>query len=163
MKPQYSSIGPILVLGLLLFSSVGCGPLVSSHHSRRLYLGNTQSGSELGLIVEGRKVLFHPDHCELILGFGSHESNYFSHTIAELDGPAAHQRAAFVFGELEARTDADERRFWIIDLNSTRVVASLDRLTNELTGPDDNPPPWARLDDGTVLKESIASEQNETP
>ncbi len=52
---------------------------------------------------------------------------------------------------IEARADSSGRRIWLVNTPTRRVVASADLDAQSFTGPDDESPPWARPDGGTVL------------
>jgi hypothetical protein len=56
------------------------------------------------------------------------------------------------FGKLEGRSEPDGQRLWVVDSASGAIVASLDRYTGAVTGPDDPPPAWAKANGGVVLK-----------
>lgn len=68
-------------------------------------------------------------------------------------GLASYHTQAFwrAIENIEARADSSGRRIWLVNRQTRRVVASADLDAESFTGPDDEPPPWARPDGGTVL------------
>ena len=58
----------------------------------------------------------------------------------------------FEFGPLEARAHADRKKLWFVDADAARVVASVDCETRAVTGPEDEPPPWATVEGGICLE-----------
>ncbi len=58
----------------------------------------------------------------------------------------------FKFGQLEARSNTTRDKLWIVDVEDSRVVVTLDLKTFATTGPDDEPPPWATLAGGVRLE-----------
>ena len=63
-------------------------------------------------------------------------------------------RGEFWFDDIEVRADESTRRVWFVDVAAQRVIATLDRDTRATTGPDDEPPSWATVDGGVVLRAS---------
>lgn len=155
MRTHAGSMGLVVVLVLLSMGGIGCSRLFTSQYIHGLYFGSTPNGTKLSLKRRGEETLFRPQHSELILGYYRDRGDCSTHAIARLEGAAAHPLVAFAFGKLEARADADERRFWVIDLDKRRIVASFDRNTGAVTGPDDISPPWAKLDGGVLLKATM--------
>ena len=56
------------------------------------------------------------------------------------------------YDDIEVRADKSRQRVWFVDVAERRVVATLDRDTRATTGPDDDPPPWATVDGGVLLR-----------
>ena len=57
----------------------------------------------------------------------------------------------FDLHNLEVRTDESRSKVWFVDRGTDRIVATLDRETEQTTGPDDEPPTWATPDGGERL------------
>ena len=55
------------------------------------------------------------------------------------------------FENVRARTDETRQKVWFVDTSTGRVIATLDRQTGRTTGPDDEPPAWAKTDGGLPL------------
>jgi len=58
----------------------------------------------------------------------------------------------FALEDVEVRASESRRRVWFVDGASKRVIATLDRDTRVTTGPDDEPPSWATVDGGVLLR-----------
>jgi hypothetical protein len=74
------------------------------------------------------------------------------HVVARRDGQDMNSVERFKLGRLEARSNAAREKLWIVDLDASRVVATLDLDTTKTTGPDDEPPAWATPTGGVRLK-----------
>ncbi|MFQ5807954.1 MAG: hypothetical protein ACE5I3_16030 [Phycisphaerae bacterium] len=68
-----------------------------------------------------------------------------------------HGLERFKFGKLVARSNTSRNEVWVVDVDASRVIATLDCRTGATTGPDDKPPPWATLGGGVRL-EAIKSD-----
>ena len=56
------------------------------------------------------------------------------------------------FGRLQGRSEPDGQRVWVVDISTGAIIASLDRHSGAVTGPDDASPMWATTNGGVVLK-----------
>jgi hypothetical protein len=61
-------------------------------------------------------------------------------------------RGQLRFENVEARTDETRQKIWFVERDTGRIVATLDRETGTVTGPDDEQPPWATSDGGVRLE-----------
>jgi len=75
-----------------------------------------------------------------------------AHIVARRGGEDCKGLKHFEFGQLEARSNSARDKVWIIDLDASRVVATVDCASGTTTGPDDQSPPWATLDGGVRLE-----------
>lgn len=53
---------------------------------------------------------------------------------------------------IEARTDTTGQRVWLVARDARHVIASVDLTTNAVTGYDDTPPSWAKVDEGRIIE-----------
>jgi hypothetical protein len=61
------------------------------------------------------------------------------------------------FLNVRVRTDETGQRIWFVESSTGRILATLDRQTGRTTGPDDEPPAWAKPDGGHPLGASCGS------
>ena len=55
------------------------------------------------------------------------------------------------FLNVVARTDETRQKVWFVESDTGRILGTLDRQTGRITGPDDEPPAWAKPDGGQPL------------
>jgi hypothetical protein len=55
------------------------------------------------------------------------------------------------FENVVGRTDQTRQKVWFVERSTGRILATLDRQTGQTTGPDDEPPAWAKPDGGLPL------------
>ena len=55
------------------------------------------------------------------------------------------------FQDVEVRTDETRQKVWFVERRTGRILATLDRQSGRTTGPDDEPPAWAKPDGGHPL------------
>ena len=58
----------------------------------------------------------------------------------------------FDFDHLQIRSDESRQKIWFVETSSGQVIATLDRSTGAVTGPDDLHPAWAEPDGGVILR-----------
>jgi hypothetical protein len=70
--------------------------------------------------------------------------------VAVVEGDVPPGKTRYV--NVDARTDRGRERVWFVQRGTRRIIATYDRLTGKVTGPDDTPPVWAKPDGGVPLE-----------
>ena len=78
-------------------------------------------------------------------------------TLARREQSELLEEGRIKLGILEARSNAERNRVWIVDKNSQRVIASHDRLTKITTGLDEQAPSWASPAEGVMLERAAGN------
>ena len=89
---------------------------------------------------------------EIAIRIKPREFPSFSATVKSLGRRSGRQGRSIDLGTIEARCNESQSRIWFIDRDAGCVIATVDRLTEQTTGPDDEHPAWADPNAGTRLK-----------
>jgi hypothetical protein len=143
-------------------ANVGCSAFAMSYASIR-YDASLNETTRIDLIEYGgfNAALRGPkyNHRELTLRILSFEGTsrclpmILSHVqVDRVVGEHWRDVPTFRLGELEGRRDASGRKVWVVDKEAGRVIATVDLDTGATTGVKDDPPDWAQMDGGIVLR-----------
>ncbi len=160
MRFVYGRNTATIVVGccLLCVGNVGC------HHAfgwkvAHIHRWTVDEGRELSLREDarGNALLTAPDHnyVELWLTLKTGERSMVNERVAHRATVWNEQPIRIASEDLEARSDTDRRRIWIVNRKSRQIIASLDCRSKAATGPDEAPPQWAKLDEGTLLQRRV--------
>jgi hypothetical protein len=83
------------------------------------------------------------------------EPLHFEQTIKTVEPKFGVPSGQCRFENVEARRDETGRKVWLVQRDTSRIVATLDRVTHATTGPDDEPPAWATPDGGQPLESAV--------
>lgn len=157
MKTIFRLFAGVAVAGFACMGSLGCHQLYADRTVVVVYIGALDEGKQVHLVkhVEYNTLLKGPEHnfAELYLEVTPLDASVGKNVVARRSPVSSDEWPHFWLGKLEARTDPNRQRVWIVDKDAGRIVASLDCSTGATTGPQDESPPWAELDTGTVLAE----------
>ena len=152
-----------LVSGLLCMANVGCAVFGMSYASIR-YAASLNETTRIDLIEYGdfNAALRGPkyNHRELTLCISRRgrtswygQPTFLSDVqVDRVVGEHWRDVPTFRLGELEGRRDASGRKVWVVDKEAGRVIATVDLDTGATTGAKDDPPGWAQMDGGIVLR-----------
>jgi hypothetical protein len=146
-----------LVLGVAMVVSAGCtGSSTTTRTVQTMYEGNLDECREMRLsydLVEEREGWNLPRKYEqLTLEISPREDLHALHAlekVAVVEGEMPPGKTRYV--NVDARTDRARERVWFVQHGTRRIIATYDRLTGKVTGPDDTPPVWAKPDGGVPL------------
>ena len=100
--------------------------------------------SEDGVAVGSRE--------ELTLEVRPRPDLQYESVLKSVEVQSGSRSSEFPFRDVEVRANESRRRVWFVDVMGGRVIATLDRDTRATTGPDDQPPSWATVDGGVLLR-----------
>lgn len=159
---QVSQCGVVGLVAGLALSSVGCSSPAGSSTRIRM-----QTLCSAGL-DECREIELTQDH-QRDRETGEPERTYellrvvvrprqelrFEQTVKTVELKLGVPRGQCRFQNVEARRDETGQKVWFVQRDTSRIVATLDLLTQETTGPDDVPPAWATPDGGEPLESAV--------
>ncbi len=89
---------------------------------------------------------------EITIRIEPREVPEFEATVKKVDRPMGLRGRSLEIGTIEARCNESQSRIWFVDKDAGRVIATVDRVIGQTTGPDDEHPGWADPNGGTRLK-----------
>lgn len=144
-----------LLAGLVIVANSGCA-LFESNCAAKRYSAWLDQETRIELTEYGRfnMLLAGADfNCRTLTLTVDSESGIFrSESVGRVDGSDWRHVPPIELGELEGRANAARTKVWIIDKDAQRIIATLDLEAGTTTGLEDQPPAWARLGEGLVLK-----------
>jgi hypothetical protein len=158
MMRQAKWCGVVGLAAGLVLASVGCSPAGSSATQIRM-----QTLCSAGL-DECREIALTYDRAwdreagkpqrayELLrVVVKPREPLHFEQTVKTVELKSGVPVGQCQFENVEARRDEANRRVWFVQRDTSRIVATVDLITQATTGPDDEPPAWATPDGGKPL------------
>jgi hypothetical protein len=148
-----------VLAGIALLIGAGCASSYTSSQtrwSRDLCRGHLNEYLDIRLsydVVKDRDELSPPrEYEQLMLRVAPRDDHRVRVALKTVDLDPGVPRGQLRFNNVQARTDGTGARVWFIDMDTGRILATLDRRNGVTTGPDDPPPPWATADSGVILK-----------
>ncbi len=87
----------------------------------------------------------------LVLKVRPRPSLHFKRVLKTIEQKPGVSSGELRFLDVVARTDETRQKVWFVESGTGRILATLDRQTGRTTGPDDEPPTWAKPDGGLPL------------
>jgi len=75
----------------------------------------------------------------------------FRHVLKKIEQKSGSSKGELNFLNVVGRTDETRQKVWFVERDTGRILATLDRQSGSITGPDDTPPDWAKPDGGLLL------------
>ena len=161
MERQILLRGPLVLAVCLILVSVGCSTSRTSTRTRwshTICQGDLDECRELKLsydVIRDREGMGPArEYEELTLEVSPREHLRFRRALKTIELKFGVARGQLRFRGVEVRTDKTRAKVWFVEGDTRRIIATLDRVTGETTGPDDEAPAWARPDAGVLLESS---------